>query len=199
MKTALWIAALAAVLGLGVYALSTAAVAQQGDAEGAVGAEVEKAEDAAKADGPDAEATKGILTLMELMGAKGQQEQVKMMILGRFRQMVPQAPPELWEKVSRRVSSDELTAALVPVYAKHLSKDDVKELVVFYESPLGKRFVKAQTDMQQDAQQASMVWAQKIQAVVAEELQALMQQQQQHQAEPKDNGGAEPAESPSGL
>ncbi len=191
MKRSLWIVALMGVLGLGVFALAQQQEAGQGAASGL-----------------DPEVQKDILTLMDVTGETEQQKRAPAVLLSRFRQMAPQLPEEFWDRAAKKISADELTAALVPVYAKHMAKEDVKALIEFYQSPLGKRYVQARAAMQQDAQQASMAWLQKAQMAVVQELQAMQQQQQQQQqqppqpdtkpeAEPKPE--ASPAESPSGV
>jgi len=195
MKRSLWIVALVGVLGLGVFA-----VAQQEAGETA-------------ASGLDPEVQKDILTLMDVTGEMEQQKQFPALLLNQFRQRMPQLPAEFWDRVAPKISSDELTASLVPVYAKHMTKEDVKGLIEFYQSPLGKRYVQARAAMQQETQQASMAWVQKVQMAVVLELQAMQQQQQQAQPEaqpqpdtkpeaesqPEAKPEAAPTESPSGL
>jgi hypothetical protein len=58
-------------------------------------------------------------------------------------------PPETREKVFRTFedeltktfSREKLIEAVLPIYDKHLSAEDVKGLIAFYESPLGQRTV----------------------------------------------------------
>jgi len=54
----------------------------------------------------------------------------------------------------KRVVSSEILDAVVPVYAHHLSLEDIQGLIRFYESPLGQRVVKVMPDVMQESQNA---------------------------------------------
>lgn len=54
----------------------------------------------------------------------------------------------------KKVVSSEVIDAVVPVYAHHLSLEDIQGLIRFYESPLGQRVVKVMPEVIQESQNA---------------------------------------------
>jgi len=57
------------------------------------------------------------------------------------------------QKFAATSAPNQVTDAMVPIYAKAFSMDDIQELIQFYESPLGQRVVKALPDVVQQSQQ----------------------------------------------
>jgi hypothetical protein len=58
------------------------------------------------------------------------------------------------QKFGASAPSSAVTDAMVPIYARAFSMEDIQGLVQFYESPLGRRVVKALPDVMQDSQNA---------------------------------------------
>lgn len=50
-------------------------------------------------------------------------------------------PPRFWDAVLKEVDPDEFVELLIPVYDKHFSDDELKGLIAFYETPLGKKLI----------------------------------------------------------
>jgi len=156
-------------LALGVYVASNTVVAQQADAP-AKPVAAEKA--AAEEKKTDPAFAKDIRRLLELTGAKDQGQQAMQLMLAQFKKTMPQVPVEFWDKFMKKIDMDELINMTVPIYAKYLTHEDVKGLIRFYGSPLGRRFVKAQPGIQRESMQAGMAWGQKVGKQVLQELQA---------------------------
>ena len=65
-------------------------------------------------------------------------------LLNSFQQLKARTPgvkPEFWAKCQDMFHKDKLSAKLAPVYAKHYTPEEVKELIKFFESPIGKKYV----------------------------------------------------------
>ncbi|HEY0704584.1 MAG TPA: DUF2059 domain-containing protein [Candidatus Acidoferrales bacterium] len=65
------------------------------------------------------------------------------------------------QKFNAAAPSSAVTDAMVPVYAKNFSMEDIQGLVKFYESPLGMRVVKAMPQVNAELQQAGILIDQK--------------------------------------
>ncbi len=52
------------------------------------------------------------------------------------------------------VSTDELINAIIPIYEKHLSHADMQAIIAFYNTDVGKRYLKEQPAMQAESMQA---------------------------------------------
>jgi len=59
-------------------------------------------------------------------------------------------------------SLNELTVKLIPVYQKYMSLSDIKEMIKFYESPVGKKFAKNNPMITQESMKIGQEWGMKI-------------------------------------
>jgi uncharacterized protein len=58
------------------------------------------------------------------------------------------------QKFTASAPPSAVTDAMVPVYAKHFSTEDIQQLTKFYETPLGQRVVKTMPEVAQESQMA---------------------------------------------
>jgi len=114
-----------------------------------------------------------IKKLLELTGTRQLALQAIDQMIGQFKKTMPQVPAEFWKDAAAemRMQIDELLDLQLPVYEKHLSHEDIKGLIKFYESPVGKKFVKAQPAIQMECMQAGQKWGQKIGQKIGKKLQ----------------------------
>jgi hypothetical protein len=110
-----------------------------------------------------------ILKFLDLVHATTQMVQVlegmeKQMRLGAeqgFRQKVPDATPEqlakvdqLCDRIFKTLPVDEMMDAIVPIYQKHLTKEDLAAVVAFYSSPAGQKILREMPAIMSEAMQA---------------------------------------------
>jgi hypothetical protein len=89
-------------------------------------------------------------------------------MLGQFAKM--HLPPEFGEKFMARFDIEHLTDLGVKIYADHLDEATVDAIILFYESPSGRKLAEATPDIMSEMTQAGMEYGQKIGAEVGEEL-----------------------------
>jgi hypothetical protein len=77
------------------------------------------------------------------------------------------------QKLSVASPTSSITAAMVPIYARALSLEDIQGLVQFYESPLGQRTLKA---LPQITQQSENAGVQMVQKAAMDTLQGMTDQ-----------------------
>lgn len=77
-----------------------------------------------------------------------------------FKQKVPNATPaqlaevdHFFEGVFKNMPVDEMVDAMVPIYQKHLTKDDLDGILAFYASPVGQKLQREQPAMMQEGMQ----------------------------------------------
>jgi hypothetical protein len=58
------------------------------------------------------------------------------------------------QKFSTRLSAAQIDDAVVPIYAEHLSLEDIQALVAFYQTPAGQHVIKALPQIVQESQSA---------------------------------------------
>jgi hypothetical protein len=78
-----------------------------------------------------------------------------------FRQKVPDATPSQLAEVDKYAESvfknmpiEEMVEAMIPIYQKHLTKEDLDGILAFYASPIGLKLQREQPAMTQEGMQA---------------------------------------------
>ena len=110
-----------------------------------------------------------IIKLLEITGTKSQFVQMIDLMLGDMQSTTP-APDEFWTKFKAGLKADSFIEMLVPIYDKHLSHDDIKKIIQFYESPVGKKLVSVTPQLTQDSYSVGEKWGQKLAADIIKEL-----------------------------
>lgn len=72
----------------------------------------------------------------ELAGLKAAPAQ----LIAAFKPIAPTLPDEFWVNAEKKMNIDGLLDELLPIYAKHYTLSEIKELTAFYETPTGKKF-----------------------------------------------------------
>lgn len=118
---------------------------------------------------------KDIEKLLTINGSSAAYDLAFDQMVAQFKLMKPDAHNEVWKQVRTEVFDKEIAALnkqLVPVYKKHLSHNDVKGLIKFYESPLGQKLTSATGNMTGETMQLAQTWGmgigQKITTYLAE-------------------------------
>lgn len=109
-----------------------------------------------------AEKHEDIKRLMLISGAGDLGVQIMNQMVGSFKQSLPQVPDTFWDEFRKDINADALIDLCVPIYDKHLSHADIKELIRFYETPAGKRILKALPLITQESVLAGQKLAQDI-------------------------------------
>jgi hypothetical protein len=86
----------------------------------------------------------------------------------------PQIPGAFWDAFLAHARRDttQLINLLIPIYAAHLTRPELEELVRFYSSPLGRRLAAAQPAITQESILAGQTWGAAIGKQVADSLSA---------------------------
>jgi len=93
-----------------------------------------------------------------------------------FKRKVPDATPaqlaevdDFAEKLFQGMPIDEMINAMVPIYQKHLTREDIDSIVAFYSSPVGQKLQREQPAMMQEGMKVGG-------EIGRRRLQAMMQQ-----------------------
>ncbi len=84
----------------------------------------------------------------------------------------PEIPDVFWEEFAARLRQDidRFIEILVPLYDRHLTLDEIRQLIAFYESPLGRRLVEIQPTLAAESMLAGQEWGGRLSMEVAEDL-----------------------------
>lgn len=105
---------------------------------------------------------KHIHQLMDVMGTGKLGVQAMSNMLDVFKKQYPQVDPQFWEDFKKEVTPEDLVNMVVPIYAKYFNDNDIQQLLVFYNSPVGKKLTGALPAITQESMQAGMQWGQQV-------------------------------------
>lgn len=109
-----------------------------------------------------------VLKFMEVLRIKpqltqyfaGVAKQAKLGAEEGFKQKIPDATPaqiaevdKFAENLFKDMPVDEMIDAMVPIYQKHLTKEDISAILAFYSSPVGQKLQHEQPAMMQEGMQ----------------------------------------------
>ncbi|OOZ41626.1 hypothetical protein BOW53_02805 [Solemya pervernicosa gill symbiont] len=103
-----------------------------------------------------------IRKLLVLTGSDKIGMQVFSSMMESNRRNLPQVPDEFWNEVIKEFKPDELIELVVPIYAKHLTHEEVKALVRFYQSPLGRKLIAAMPGITRDSLNLGQMWGRSV-------------------------------------
>ena len=137
----------------------------------------------------DPEFRADIQRLMDLTGAARISHQISSILSRQLLDSLRKTNPNIPERtiaISQEVMEEELSKAfdgpngllaeVVPIYAKHFTHDEIRGLIAFYQSDLGKRAIAELPSLMQESAAVGQRWATdmgpRIQATLQERLKA---------------------------
>ena len=108
---------------------------------------------------------KALTEMMAVSGAKATYNSVINQMVANFKEDKPEIPVEVWDKFgvafTEKATSD-IVDLILPIYQKHLTEEDLKNLTIFYKSPTGSKMARETPFIMQESMQAGRVWGTKI-------------------------------------
>lgn len=103
-----------------------------------------------------------IRKLLVLTGSREMVNQVKVTLVEQFRQSSPDLPPEMFKEMVAEMKAEDLEEAIIPIYLKHFTASDIKQLIAFYQSPFGRKVTRAMPEIIQESNLIGMNWGQNV-------------------------------------
>ena len=130
---------------------------------------------AAQATSDDAAKAGVVRHLLEINGVAAMMQRTIANLIPAERASNPTVPPAFWDAFAARVQKEVpvLIDSLVPIYTKRFTLAELKQVVQFYESPVGKHLSAAQPDMLQESQQIGTRWGAALGKQIADSLQGV--------------------------
>lgn len=107
-----------------------------------------------------------IIQLLEMTNTIKSVQQSIDPLLRMLKTLKPDAPDEFWSDIRNNINSDNFTSLIIPIYQKHLSEEDVQNLIAFYKTPTGKKFITVKPMLDKEAVSKGREWGQKLVAEV---------------------------------
>lgn len=111
--------------------------------------------------------------LLELTGSTATFNTVIDQMIGNYRQSDLGVPDEFWDQVLKEFKKDpleELYKMILPIYKRHLTHEEIRGLITFYESEIGKTFIEKMPMIMQESMQAGSEWGQMIAEKITRKL-----------------------------
>jgi hypothetical protein len=86
----------------------------------------------------------------------------------------PQIPAAFWDRFlgAVRERRGELESLIVPIYDRHFTTDELRQLLAFYRSPIGQKMLTEQPAIARDAMDAGRVWGQQLGMEIGQQMAA---------------------------
>jgi uncharacterized protein len=86
----------------------------------------------------------------------------------------PRIPAVFWDRFAERARTrrSDFVELLVPIYDQRFSTGELRDLLAFYQSPLGLRLLDVQPDLTRDSMLAGQQWGMRLGAEIGQELAA---------------------------
>ncbi len=118
----------------------------------------------------DSTKIKHIRQLMDVMGSGRLGVQVMTGMLGQYKKTFPDVDGSFWDDFMKEVKPDDLVDLMVPIYDKYFTDDDIRQMIAFYNTPVGKKLVENLPLITQESMTVGMEWGKQIGQKVMERL-----------------------------
>jgi hypothetical protein len=109
----------------------------------------------------DIEYKKKVKLLMQVSGGKNTYDTAILQMFSMFSQQYPDVPEIFWAEFKNefiKISTDELVTLIAPVYEKHLSSQDLDEIIDFYQTPAGIKLSSSQGAITAESMSVGQDW-----------------------------------------
>jgi hypothetical protein len=116
--------------------------------------------------------TEKIKQLLELSGSGKMGVQIMNQMISTFKTSHSAINDEFWEELKKEVKAEDFENMILPIYDKYYSESDIDQLIVFYNSPIGKKMISTMPQVMQE----SMTAGQKLGKEIAEKFIAKLKE-----------------------
>ncbi len=113
----------------------------------------------------DVEYAKTLKTMFEVSGSEVAYQTIIKQMFTMFKSQYSGVETNAWNDLEKELSSasmNDLTEMLTPVYLKHMTKEDLEEMIKFYKTPVGKKYAKSTPLIMEESMQVGQQWGMKI-------------------------------------
>lgn len=125
---------------------------------------------ASQAQGVSKEYEQAMIKMLEASRSMEAMKQIAPQMINMIKQQTKDVPDEAWKEIEAEMIAmyDQIIKAMIPIYQKYMTLEDIQEVIKFYETPVGKKMAEATPKITME----SMPIAQKI---AMENMQKLME------------------------
>jgi len=113
-----------------------------------------------------------IKKLLDITGAGKIGAQIGVTMINNMKTVYKDIPDEFWDEFKKELTTTDWIDMFIPVYEKFYSDNEVRELIQFYQSPIGKKVISNTPLIMQESMQIGQVWGQKLGEKLVERIKA---------------------------
>jgi len=111
-----------------------------------------------------------ILKLLTISETGKIAEQTLNLLIPQFNQLIPNIPDAFWARFRSKLNIDALLRECIPIYSKYYTHDEIKQLITFYQSPLGRKMISVAPSIQQETMNIGQKWGEQLGHDIVDEL-----------------------------
>ena len=103
-----------------------------------------------------------IMKMQQVNGSNASANALFPRIIAQLKQSKPDVPEAQWASLKMDVFDVEITSLneqLIPVFKKYYTQEEVKAIIAFYETPVGKKMAETTPKMMMEQMQVTQTWA----------------------------------------
>jgi uncharacterized protein len=116
---------------------------------------------------PEAAKVADIRRLLEVTGTRDMVNQMKSSMMEQFRRNAPGISTEMLDEMMAELKAEDLLESMIPVYSKHFTGADIKQLIAFYQSPFGKKVLREMPQIITESGEVGTRWSEGVVTRVA--------------------------------
>ena len=87
----------------------------------------------------DPEKISNIKKLLDITGSRNMSRKIINQLIGSFKSEYPQVSGKFWDAFIAELKPEEMVDEYIPIYSKYFTNEEIKGIITFYETPLGKK------------------------------------------------------------
>ena len=125
--------------------------------------------------------------LLEMTGAASMGKQMAVLTVAQLTQMLRRTHPEIPQKALDVLPAeigavfdehmDSFKATVIPIYDKYFTGEEIKEMIRFYSTDLGKKTIKVMPSLLGESMQAGRKWGESLGPEIARRVRARLKQE----------------------
>jgi hypothetical protein len=103
--------------------------------------------------------------MLELNGSRQTYDMMFGQIVNQMKASMPNVSDEAWAKVKEDVFDkqiEELNKKLVPIYKKHFTHDEIKDIIAFYQTETGRKMAQKSAVISQESMAIGQQWGMQL-------------------------------------
>ena len=114
--------------------------------------------------------SENVKEIISLSGLSFMSTDMKSQFLNQFKKAYPKIKDSFWKKMEAEINTNSLIEQTATLFEKFYTEEEIKELLLFYKSPLGKKMISNMPLIVQESQAIGQKWGFEIAKKITDQL-----------------------------